>query len=116
MRKGNIIAGLICAALAVYVIVTCLGYPRAEAYGTGVPGPDSGRGSSRPSSDLLRRPYRRYLDDEERPVPGASDVDTGYKTCIHFHSDPACIHAGIIYTWIYHSVSDHAVRVLPVVS
>ena len=34
MRKGNIIAGLICAALAVYVIVTCLGYPRAEAYGT----------------------------------------------------------------------------------
>ncbi len=39
MRKGNIIAGLICAALAVYVIVTCLGYPRAEAYGTGVPGP-----------------------------------------------------------------------------
>ena len=41
----------------------------------------------------------------------ASDVDTGYKTCRHFHGDPACIHAGIIYTWIYHSVSDHAVRV-----
>ena len=39
MRKGNIIAGLICAAVAVYVIVTCLGYPRAEVYGTGVPGP-----------------------------------------------------------------------------
>ena len=28
-------------------------------------------------------------------------MDTGYKTCIHFHGDPACIHAGIIYTWIY---------------
>lgn len=39
MRKGNIIAGLLCAALAVYVIITCLGYPRAEVYGTGVPGP-----------------------------------------------------------------------------
>lgn len=39
MRKGNIIAGLLCAALAIYVIITCLGYPRAEVYGTGVPGP-----------------------------------------------------------------------------
>ena len=39
MRKGNIIAGIVCAAVALYVIVTCLGYPRAEAYGTGVPGP-----------------------------------------------------------------------------
>ena len=39
MRKGNIIAGIVCAAVALYVIVTCLGYPRAAAYGTGVPGP-----------------------------------------------------------------------------
>lgn len=39
MRKGNLIAGLICAALAVYIIVTCMGYPTAESYGTGVPGP-----------------------------------------------------------------------------
>ena len=39
MRKGNIIAGIVCAAVALYVIVTCLSYPRAEAYGTGVPGP-----------------------------------------------------------------------------
>ena len=68
------------------------------------------------SSDLFRWSDRCDTDDEKRPVPGASDVDTGYKTCIHFHGDPACIHAGIIYTWIYHSVSDHAVRVLPVVS
>lgn len=39
MRKGNIIAGLICGALAVYIIITCMGYPTAESYGTGVPGP-----------------------------------------------------------------------------
>ena len=39
MRKGNIIAGIVCAAVALYVIVTCLSYPRAEAYGTGVPSP-----------------------------------------------------------------------------
>jgi MFS superfamily sulfate permease-like transporter len=38
-EKGNIIAGIVCAAVALYVIVTCLSYPRAEAYGTGVPGP-----------------------------------------------------------------------------
>ena len=102
MRKGNIIAGLICAALAVYVIVTCLGYPRAEAYGTGVPGPGLWPGII--AALLLICSVGLIVD-----------VDTGYKTCIHFHGDPACIHAGIIYTWIYHSVSDHAVRVLPVV-
>lgn len=39
MRKGNIIAGVLCGALSIYVIITCLGYPTAEAYGTGVPGP-----------------------------------------------------------------------------
>ena len=39
MRKGNIIAGILCGLLAIYVIVTTMGYPTAEAYGTGVPGP-----------------------------------------------------------------------------
>lgn len=39
MRKGNIVAGIVCALLAVYVMVVCAGYPTAEAYGTGVPGP-----------------------------------------------------------------------------
>ena len=54
-------------------------------------------------------------DDEERPVPGASDVDTGYKTCIHFHGDPAGLHVGVVHGWIHHPVCDHAVCVLPVV-
>lgn len=39
MKKGNIITAVLTIALSIYVIVTCLGYPRAEAYGTGVPGP-----------------------------------------------------------------------------
>lgn len=39
MKKGNIVAAAVCAVIAVYVIITCMGYPRAEAYGTGVPGP-----------------------------------------------------------------------------
>lgn len=39
MKKGNIITAVLTIALSVYIIVTCLGYPRAEAYGTGVPGP-----------------------------------------------------------------------------
>lgn len=39
MKKGNIIASVLVIALGIYVIITCLGYPTAEAYGTGVPGP-----------------------------------------------------------------------------
>ena len=39
MKKGNIITSVLVIALAVYVIITCAGYPTAEAYGTGVPGP-----------------------------------------------------------------------------
>lgn len=39
MRKGNIVTGIICALLAIYILVTSMGYPTAEAYGTGVPGP-----------------------------------------------------------------------------
>lgn len=39
MKKGNIIAAVLTMALSIYIIITCLGYPRAEAYGTGVPGP-----------------------------------------------------------------------------
>ncbi len=39
MRKGNLVAGVVCALLAIYVLVTAMGYPTAEAYGTGVPGP-----------------------------------------------------------------------------
>lgn len=39
MKKGNIVAGLLCLALGIYVVITCLGYPTAEAYGTGAPGP-----------------------------------------------------------------------------
>ena len=115
MRKGNIIAGLICAALAVYVIVTCLGYPRAEAYGTGVPGPGLWPGIIAAllliCSVGLIVVTLMMKKDQFPELP----MWTGYKTCIHFHGDPACIHAGIIYTWIYHPVSDHAVRVLPVV-
>lgn len=39
MKKGNIIASVLVIAISIYVIVTCAGYPTAEAYGTGVPGP-----------------------------------------------------------------------------
>lgn len=39
MKKGNIIASILVIALGIYVIITCMGYPRAEVYGTGVPGP-----------------------------------------------------------------------------
>lgn len=39
MKKGNIIASVLCIALGLYVVITCLGYPTAEAYGTGAPGP-----------------------------------------------------------------------------
>lgn len=39
MKKGNIITSVLVMALSIYVIVTCMGYPTAEAYGTGVPGP-----------------------------------------------------------------------------
>lgn len=39
MKKGNIIASLLCIALGAYVVITCLGYPKAEVYGTGAPGP-----------------------------------------------------------------------------
>ena len=116
MRKGNIIAGIVCAAVALYVIVTCLGYPRAAAYGTGVPGPGLWPGHHRGiSSHLLCRTDRRNPDDEKRRSSGASDVDAGNKTCIHFHGDPAGLHAGVIYSRLYHSVRDHAVCILPVV-
>ena len=39
MKKGNIIASLRCIALGAWVLVQCLGYPTAETYGTGAPGP-----------------------------------------------------------------------------
>lgn len=39
MKKGNIITSILVIALSIYVIVVCAGYPTAEAYGTGVPGP-----------------------------------------------------------------------------
>lgn len=39
MKKGNIVASLLCIALGAYVLIQCLGYPTAEAYGTGAPGP-----------------------------------------------------------------------------
>lgn len=39
MKKGNIITSILVMALSIYVIVVCSGYPTAEAYGTGVPGP-----------------------------------------------------------------------------
>lgn len=39
MKKGNIIAGILCIALGVWVVITCLGYPTAAVYGTGAPGP-----------------------------------------------------------------------------
>ena len=39
MKKGNIITSVLVMALSIYVIVVCMGYPTAEAYGTGAPGP-----------------------------------------------------------------------------
>lgn len=39
MKKGNIITAVLTIILGLYVVITCMGYPRAEAYGTGVPGP-----------------------------------------------------------------------------
>lgn len=39
MKKGNIIASILCILLGAYIVITCLGYPKAEAYGTGAPGP-----------------------------------------------------------------------------
>ena len=39
MKKGNLVFSAICIVLAVFVIGTALGYPTAEDYGTGVPGP-----------------------------------------------------------------------------
>ena len=39
MKKGNIIASVLCIALGAYVVITSLGYPKAEVYGTGAPGP-----------------------------------------------------------------------------
>ena len=114
MRKGNIIAGLICAAVAVYVIVTpswisesSLRHRRS--------GRDSGRGSSQPllliCSVGLIVVTLMMKKDQFPELPMWTPVQ---NVNIHFHGDPACIH-GIIYTWIYHSVSDHAVRVLLVV-
>ncbi len=39
MKKGNIISSVIVMIIGIYVLVVCSGYPTAEAYGTGVPGP-----------------------------------------------------------------------------
>lgn len=39
MKKGNIIASVLCIILGAYIVITCLSYPKAEAYGTGAPGP-----------------------------------------------------------------------------
>lgn len=39
MKKGNIIASIICILISIYVIIVAMGYPKAAAYGTGVPGP-----------------------------------------------------------------------------
>lgn len=39
MKKGNIVASILCIILGAYIVITCLGYPKAEAYGTGAPGP-----------------------------------------------------------------------------
>lgn len=39
MKKGNIIASVLSILLGAYIVITCLGYPKAEAYGTGAPGP-----------------------------------------------------------------------------
>ena len=39
MKKANFIVSIVCAILGVGVIMIASGYPDAEAYGTGVPGP-----------------------------------------------------------------------------
>lgn len=39
MKKANLIIGILMIAIAVVVISISAGYPRAEAYGTGAPGP-----------------------------------------------------------------------------
>lgn len=39
MKKGTIAVSVICMVLGIYIVAVCLGYPRASAYGTGVPGP-----------------------------------------------------------------------------
>lgn len=39
MKKMNMIFAGICAAIGVFLIVLASGYPTAEQYGTGVPGP-----------------------------------------------------------------------------
>ena len=39
MKKGNYVLAAICAVLGIGVIVISFGYPTAENYGTGVPGP-----------------------------------------------------------------------------
>jgi putative tricarboxylic transport membrane protein len=39
MKKGNYVAAAICAVIGIVVIAIASGYPTAEAYGTGVPGP-----------------------------------------------------------------------------
>lgn len=39
MKKGNFIVSIVCAILGITIITVALGYPTAEDYGTGVPGP-----------------------------------------------------------------------------
>lgn len=39
MKKANFIVSIVCAVLGFGVIAIASGYPKAEAYGTGVPGP-----------------------------------------------------------------------------
>lgn len=39
MKKGNLIAAAICAVIGCSIIAIASGYPKAAAYGTGVPGP-----------------------------------------------------------------------------
>jgi len=39
MKRGNIVFAIFCMILSIVVIVITAGYPKAAAYGTGVPGP-----------------------------------------------------------------------------
>ena len=39
MKKANYIVSIVCAVLGIGIIFIASGYPDAEAYGTGVPGP-----------------------------------------------------------------------------
>lgn len=39
MKKGNMVFSLVCIVLGLYIIIVSMGYPKAAAYGTGVPGP-----------------------------------------------------------------------------